>query len=206
MVSKRFGQVSGIMTVILLFSSQMAVAQAVESALRPGDMVRVTVWQKPELSGDIEIGPDSTLVHPQYRNIKVVGVPFAEVDARIRQSLSRWVQNPEFVVTPLLRIPVVGEVLTPAIHSLPSGMTIAQAVAAAGGVSDEGNQEKVYLFRDGHRQTVNLTDPSMGLAATRIRSGDQIVVTRQVSVLRDIIGPIASVTAAVTAVLNLVLR
>jgi hypothetical protein len=35
-----------------------------EGTLRPGDVVRIDVWQKPELSGEFRVGIDGSLVHP----------------------------------------------------------------------------------------------------------------------------------------------
>src|SRR5215218_6153155 len=36
-------------------------------SLSPGDSVRITVWRKPEFSGDFIVAPDGTISHPLYR-------------------------------------------------------------------------------------------------------------------------------------------
>ena len=41
--------------------------------LKPGDMVRVTVWRKPELSGDFRVLADGSIAHPLYQAINVTG-------------------------------------------------------------------------------------------------------------------------------------
>ena len=44
-----------------------------DPVLRPGDMLRITVWRHPEMSGDFAVAPDSTLVHPLYQAVRVAG-------------------------------------------------------------------------------------------------------------------------------------
>src|SRR5688572_4485310 len=67
-------------------------------ALNPGDVVRITVWRKPELSGEFVIAADGTVSHPLYRDVRVTGLPLDAVDARIREFLGKLEANPQFVI------------------------------------------------------------------------------------------------------------
>jgi polysaccharide biosynthesis/export protein len=106
----------------------------------PGDVVRISVWRQPELSGEFYIMSDGTIVHPLYRGVKVTGIPFTDVEARIRAILAEYEATPQFVIEPLLRIAVGGEVGTPNLYTVPPETTIAQAVALAGGPTREARQ------------------------------------------------------------------
>ena len=44
-------------------------AQA-DSVLRPGDVLRITVWRQPDFSGEYAINPDSTVAHPLLQAVQ----------------------------------------------------------------------------------------------------------------------------------------
>src|SRR5688500_9799339 len=102
----------------LAFASP-AVAQETEPGLRPGDAVRVEVWRQPELSGEFLVAEDGTLLHPLYRGVVVADVALAEVRQRIHALLTRYESHPEFVIQPLLRVAIGGEVGQPSLYRLP---------------------------------------------------------------------------------------
>jgi len=176
------------------------------AVLRPGDVVRITVWRKPELSGEFEVAADGTVRHPLYRRVQLAGVPLPTAESRLRSFLEEFESNPHFVIEPLLRVAIAGEVRQPNLYALPPETTIAQAVAYAGGLTDRARPDRVHIVRDGGGVVVDLADP--GGVATRlsIRSGDQIVVDRRTSVFRDYVAPVASIAGAIAAVVNVYLR
>src|SRR5689334_24681986 len=100
-------------------AAQVRVAQ--DPALRPGDMLRITVWRHPELSGDFAVAPDSTLVHPLYQTVKIAGAPLSTVRERLRGLLVTYEQGVEFVIEPLFAVTVAGEVRQPNLYQLPQG-------------------------------------------------------------------------------------
>lgn len=175
--------------------------------LGPGDVVRITVWRNKELSGEFEVAADSSIRHPLYRQVRVAGIPLPSAEARIRSFLERFEANPEFVIEPLFRVAVGGEVRQPDLYAFRPEVTLVQAVALAGGPTADGRLDRVRLIRSGGGETVlDLTRPETGVGQVPIRSGDQIVVERRQRLFRDFIAPAASVAAALAAVLGLLLR
>ena len=85
--------------------------------LTPGDSVRIEVWRKPEFSGDFVVAPDGSITHPLYRSVRVAGVPFATAEANLRRFLSGFEENPQFVMEPLIRVAVSGEVTRPTVFA-----------------------------------------------------------------------------------------
>src|SRR5690349_15091686 len=77
--------------------AQTTQAPGSQTMLSPGDSVRIAVWRKPEMSGDFVIAPNGTITHPLFRDIKVAGMPLAAAEANVRQYLSQFEQNPQFV-------------------------------------------------------------------------------------------------------------
>jgi len=178
------------------------VAQA-DSLLRPGDSLRITVWRQPDLSGEFAINPDSTIAHPLLQAVRVGGVPVGVARARLRDFFLTYEQNPRFVLEPLYPVVVAGEVRAPGLLSLPRGTSLSQAVARAGGPTERGRLDRVRLLRGGKSYMVNLLSEDQRVAVMPVVSGDQVLVARrgEFNVLRDVVLPVTSLTAAVAAIL-----
>jgi len=174
--------------------------------LRPGDVVRITVWRKPELSGEVVVGADGKLKHPLYKSVVVGGVPLSVVEQRLATEIGTYESNPQFVLEPLLRVTVAGEVRQPSLYSLAPETTISQAVALAGGAGERGRLDQVRVVRGGRELLVDLTRPDARWATASIQSGDQIVVGRRRDTLRDFVGPVAALIGAAAAISNILIR
>lgn len=183
-------------------TSATAVAPVADAQLRPGDVLRITVWRQPELSGEFHVLQSGTIGHPLYQSIVAVGTPLPELTERVRTYLTRLINDPQVVIEPLVSVAVGGEVRTPGLYTLPLGTTISQAIAQAGGGGDEGSLRNVRLIRNGQREQIDLTDVRVNRASQPVQSGDQIFVSRRSNAFRDIIGPLASVLAAAAAIIT----
>ncbi|MFL5404173.1 MAG: polysaccharide biosynthesis/export family protein [Gemmatimonadales bacterium] len=194
------------------FASSRAVAQSPAPApasepisLAPGDSVRIVVWRKPEMSGDFIVGPDGTITHPLYRAVRVGGVPFSTAELNVRNFLARFEQDPQFVVEPLVRVAVSGEVGRPQVFAVRPETSIADAVAQAGGPNQFGRRDRVRVLRSEvngrqHELVVNLLDPQGNASNIRVHSGDQIVVDRRKSFFREIFLPALSVFGSAASI------
>lgn len=174
------------------------------SMLAPGDSVRVVVWRRPDFSGDFVVAPNGTITHPLYRSVTVGGVPFATAEANLRRFLSRFEENPEFVIEPLIRVAISGEVERPLVYALRPETTVAEAVARAGGATETGARNRVRVLRlqpsgEQEQLIINLTDPQAGYGRVPIRSGDQIIVDRRKSFMRDILLPTLGVIGSIAS-------
>jgi polysaccharide export outer membrane protein len=177
-----------------------------DPVLNPGDAVRINVWRKPELSGDFTVGSNGAPVHPLYRQVVVTGVPLATVEERLRAFLRQFEQNPELSVQPLLRVAIGGEVRRPDLFTLTPEITVAQAVAAAGGPTERAQTSQGRLLRRGQEYQLDLTRPDVGVAAQPIQAGDQILIPRRVSVFRDYIAPAGGLIGAVVSLIGILTR
>src|SRR6266702_913758 len=112
-------------------------------------------------------------------------------------------QSVEFVVEPLFPVTIAGEVRQPNLYRLPQGTTFAQAVAKAGGPTELGRLDKVHVIRRDSAVVINLANGYSRYGALPVASGDQVLVSRRsnFNLLRDILYPAASLTAAVAAIL-----
>lgn len=176
-----------------------------DPVLQPGDVVQIGVWRQPEWSGEFDISADGTIAHPLYRSIRVAGVPVSVAEDRMRAFLRRYEETPTFFMQPRFRVVLGGEVREPKLYTHPPEVTIAQAVALAGGPTERADLERVRLLRGSQEMVLDLTRPESGAAAMPIRSGDQIIIPRRRDVFRDVVIPASSVAGAFVGLLNLIL-
>lgn len=197
-----------VLALLALFATGRVSAQtdSLSKSLNPGDQVRIIVWRSPELSGDFPIAGNGTITHPLYREIQVAGVPLPTVEERLRTFLTKYVTNPQFVMQPLVKIVVGGQVRIPNIYSVPPETTIAQAIMLAGGPTELGTLSDVRVIRDRQEVPVDLTKIDSDVGLLQIRSNDQILVGRKRNYFRDYISPVVGAVGAIAAVASLILR
>jgi protein involved in polysaccharide export with SLBB domain len=172
-------------------------------AIRPGDMIRVTVWRQPEFSGEFFVTEAGVVAHPLYRRIVAAGRSPEEVRGSFNLFLAEYETEPNFVVEVFYQVAVGGEVRQPNLHHLRPGTTVAEAVAVSGGISDRGALDRVILRRDGQQYRGDLTDPASEFRNVPIRSGDEIVVERRRDVFREYVVPIISVAGSIASIIRL---
>lgn len=174
--------------------------------LSPGDVVRLSVWRRPEMSGDFLVAQDGSLTHPLLRQVQVAGIPLPDVDARLREFLLKFDANPEFVASPLIRVAVGGEVRQPNVYNVAPGTTVAQAIAMAGGPTERGRLSEVRVQRGVSAEVVDLTRPTERSVGFEVRSGDQLFVARSRNFLRDVAGPAGGVIAALASLTAVIVQ
>lgn len=158
------------------------------------------------MSGDFQIAANGTIIHPLYRDVQVVGVPLSTVEDRLRTFLSKYETNPQFVIQPLVKVVVAGEVRNPNVLSVPPETTIGQALALAGGPSDRADLSNVRIIRDRQTVKIDLSGPDVDAASLQIHSGDQILIGRRRGSALNVIAPISSSIAAVAAIVALIIK
>jgi len=198
---------------LTLLLPALAIAQTPGEATAPrshqvqvGDAVRVTVWRNPDLSGQIEIAEDGTMIHPLYRSVHAAGLTLPRLEDEIRDVLLRYESGPQFVVEPLFRVMITGEIRSPDMYAFPPRTTIAEAVARAGGTTEAARADRARLLRDGQTQYIDLTRPYVELEDIRIRSGDQIVIDRNRRVWRDTVQPALTAVGSLSSLAIIFLR
>jgi protein involved in polysaccharide export with SLBB domain len=174
---------SGLMAMVLaLLMSSAAVAQSagsvVEVTLQPGDLLRIDIWREPDLSGEFLIDPDGQVVLPLLGEQRVARVPMRQVREMLMEGYRLHLRNPSINILPLRRIHVLGEVNRPGLYQVDPTISLAAAVALAGGANATGDLQRIRIVRDGEvlRERVGASDM---LEAVDIRSGDQILVDRR---------------------------
>lgn len=146
--------------------------------LRPGDVVRVTIWREDELSGEFFVDEIGRVTFPLLGEVDVSGIPVRELRRQLTERYRQELRNPSIVITPLRRINVLGEVRRPGLYTLDPTLSLAEVVALAGGATETGDINRIRLIRGGQvvRDRVSAAE---SLETMDLRSGDQVFVERR---------------------------
>ncbi|MBB6253698.1 polysaccharide biosynthesis/export family protein [Nitrospirillum iridis] len=119
--------------------------------LEPGNRVRVTVFNEPNLTGEFGVDPVGNISFPLIGNVPASGVTGKILARRIEDNLKRenFLQEPNVAVEVLTFRPfyVLGEVRQGGEFQYSSGMTVLSAIARAGGYDYRAVTGDVVLVR-----------------------------------------------------------
>lgn len=195
-----------VLLILALFGAVPAAAQTgADVSVRPGDQIRLAVWRQPDFSGDFPIAPDGTIQHPLLSEVRVAGATRAQIREQILRALQRYEREPQFVFDFLYRVGVSGEVRLPNLYTLTPETTIVQALAAAGGASDNARLDQAVLLRGGQETVIDLLRPTPEVAAMKVQSGDILRLPRRTQRLRETVGFGSSIIAALASLAGAIL-
>ncbi len=168
--------------------------------LLPGDAIALKIWREPDLSGEFSVDESSVVVLPKIGALNVRGITSDSLKAYLVSTYSSFLRNPSIEVRLLHRVRVLGAVRNPGLYPVDETMHFTDVLALAGGVSPDGNPNKIHLVRDG--QTLD-TPLSKGLLVSDspLRSGDQVIVDEKSWAARNpgiLIGLGSTVVAIIT--------
>ena len=173
-------------------SDELAVAQKLESKpislnttidrlhkIAPGDAITVFVFGEEDLSASDLLVPESGNVSlPLIGNIEVQGKTVSEIETIIAQRLSQgYVKNPKLSVTIASYRPIFirGAVNQTGSFSYSAGLTIAKAIALAGGTKSFARIDGVSILRDG----VSVQEGLYLDSQYQIKPGDVVTITEE---------------------------
>jgi protein involved in polysaccharide export with SLBB domain len=174
-------------------------------AIRPGDVVRLTVLRDKDLSGDFPVNQFGTVVLPLVGEYDVTSESHRSLRDKVIKDLQeiRYAKDIEVVV--LRRVRVVGEVNEPGVYSLDPTMSVADAIAMAKGRTQFASEGDVILRRGGQAVDADLL-LDQRVSDSPIRSGDEIFVPRRGWVDRNLTAVVAGASTMAGILVTLFLR
>lgn len=126
------------------------------------DIVQVSVWRNPELGITVPVRPDGMISVPLVGDVMAGGRTPAEVADSIQKGLATYVRDPQVAVILtelrsheyLSRVRVTGAVRQPVSIPYRPGMTVLDAVLAAGGVTEFASANRSNLYRRNGESTL----------------------------------------------------
>lgn len=117
-----------------------------------GDRITITVYQEPDLSVQgVRVKADGTIAFPLLGDLRVAGLTSQELQAMItRELLDGYLKKPSVTVSidDYRLYYIKGEVARPGGYSYVDGLTVAKAVALAGGFTVRASKKRISLVRE----------------------------------------------------------
>jgi polysaccharide biosynthesis/export protein len=145
-----------------------AVVAPTRYKIDPLDTLNIIVWRNPELSSTLTVRPDGLISTPLVEDVQAAGQTPAELSRSIEKALAKYIRDP--VVTIVVsgfqssygdQVRVVGEAVKPGSMPYRPNMTLLDALAQAGGMTDIANGNAAVLVR------------SANAAAGGVKSGEK---------------------------------
>lgn len=147
---------------LAVLASISALAAAPGTVIHPGDQLSVQVYGDQSLTQNVTVLNDGTIAYPLIGQVPVAGKTPEQAAATLRERLLKFVRHP--VVTVAIsqlaqpNIMVLGDVKNPGKYQLRSDARLSDAIAAAGGLSDQNGNYPDARISDpaGHVTQINL--------------------------------------------------
>jgi len=132
-----------------------------------GDELNIDVWRHEDLRLTVKVDDAGEFSFPMAGQIQAGGRSMAQVRDELTAKLSKYLVDPQVSVTGTnLRsqtVVLAGEVKTPGALLIDHDMSLFEAVARAGGFTDDADQSATLLFRDGgDKPAVFMLDMRLG--------------------------------------------
>jgi polysaccharide export outer membrane protein len=160
-----------------------------EYIIGPGDTLQVFVWRNAELSATVPVRPDGKISTPLVEDMVAVGKTPSNLARDVEKVLGTYVRSPQvniIVTQPMSQssqVKVIGQVLKPQSIAYHEGMTVLDAVLAAGGMAQfaAGNRAKVVRTENGKEREIkvklsSLVNDGDMKQNVNLQPGDVIVV------------------------------
>lgn len=131
-----------------------------EYVLGPSDVLHISVWRNPELSGDTTVRPDGTISLPLVGDLRAAGRTPGQVRAELVQRMATFIKEEAAIVTVVVaginsyRFVISGNVERPGAYASTHYVTVVEGIALAGGPNRFGSPENTVIIR---------TDPTRGV-------------------------------------------
>ncbi len=120
--------------------------------LATGDVISIRVFGEDDLSREkIRLTDAGTVFYPVLGEVQVLGRTVGEIEKLIADGLrGRYLVNPRVTVfiDEYRKYFVSGQVGSPGAFAYEPGLTVAKAVAIAGGFKERASQSKMFVVRD----------------------------------------------------------
>lgn len=123
-----------------------------EYRIGPGDVLQIDVWKEPDASSPlVTVRPDGKISIRMLGDVPAVGLSPAELEALLTNKYSQFIRNARVTVmvkeVNSQKVYVIGEVKKEGAIRLQGPLTVLQALAEAGGLSDYAKRKKIYILR-----------------------------------------------------------
>lgn len=146
--------------------------------LGPGDRLRIKVYDDANLTGEYEVNSSGHISFPLVGQVRAAGSTTSQLEQTlVARMKGKIAQDPKVNVelATYASFYIHGEVKKAGVYPYQPGLTVADAIATAGGLTYRANENTIYLQHAGARaqQVVTIDEP------VRVYPGDNIRVSER---------------------------
>ncbi|MEP0356785.1 polysaccharide biosynthesis/export family protein [Paraglaciecola sp.] len=145
--------------------------------LGAGDKVSIKVFGQDDLAIETLLSNSGNINYPFLGEVTLAGLTIKQVEQLIEKGLKG-----DYLISPNVSVQVVehrpfyihGEVKTPGGYPYQPDMTVNQAVALAGGLTERADTDKISLFKEGDK-----ANKQQATLNYKVNAGDTVVIERR---------------------------
>jgi polysaccharide export outer membrane protein len=131
--------------------AQATVQQGSSYLIGANDLLNIYVWKEKDLTQDVMVTPDGNITFPLIGEVVAAGQTVSQLRGVIADKLQKFVADPEVTVivkeTRSRVVYTIGKLARPGPYPLAPQMTVLQALAAAGGLTEWADTKNIVIVR-----------------------------------------------------------
>lgn len=123
----------------------------IEYFISAGDTVEIFVWQNPDLTRTVTVGPDGKISYPLVGRLDVVGLTIEQLEEAIRERIAKYIKYPQVSVMMKEfsgdKIIILGEINYPGVYTYIGKTDLIEVIARAGDFTDRAREDSIIIVR-----------------------------------------------------------
>lgn len=174
-----------------------AAKRAAAGLVRPGDQISLRFLREPQMSAVISVSDRGDAPFPKLGLLRVDQLTISQLEDTLRTRYAEYLRSPELDIAVLRRVTVNGEVKVPNIYLVDISSTVRDAIAKAGGLTENASSSSVAIVREGKRMSAKGWEHDQGTRMDLL-SGDQVFVGRKPWVVINFFSVVSTAVVLIT--------
>jgi polysaccharide export outer membrane protein len=151
----------------------------------PEDILAITVWREPDLSGVVAVRPDGKITRPMIGEVQAADISPAQLTKDLTEKFAVFINRPDVTVivqeVRSKKYYIDGMVNRPGEFPLVTPTRVFEALSKAGGFQEWANKKNIRIVRNGGKEIFkfNYNDVTSGKHMEQnieLENGDHIIV------------------------------
>jgi polysaccharide export outer membrane protein len=117
----------------------------------PEDVLGIVFWRESEISGEVTVRPDGRITLPVIGELEAAGLEPSQLQQQIVSLAGKYITEPNVAVVVRTinsrKVFITGRVTSPGVHALKGPLTVMQALALSGGLTEFADAKNIVILR-----------------------------------------------------------